>query len=648
MQASRIMGILVSLIICSGQAAAAEQVPVEAFANFNKVHSPRISPDGQHFAVAAELGEGNHALVIYRIQDMQQTMMLRLPRYELPAQMYWVSSKRLVIAKARQVGSREKPAAMGEIIATDFDGKNQKYIFGYQQSTRIAGVSRGFGYIESLPEERNGHFYMRRLSFDTHSSQLYDIDSERTTGRLIADIPIKDLSFVLDRKGVPRFAHGNDDNANYLLYAADANGENWKQVAPSQVGGKFVPFAFSADGQQLFAYLSEDDGPSMLVKSDLAGQNRVVLAKDEFGSVGDVEWTATPSEPFAAILGEGKPRMAYFDEKSPEAQLHQALSKSFPDKYVTYANHSSDGNISLFYAYSDRDPGAWYLFDRKQSKVSKILISREGIDAARMGERRPFRFKASDGLELSGFMTLPAGIQQPSGLPMVLVPHGGPHAPGDDWSFDTDAQFLASRGYLVLQVNFRGSQGRGYRFERAGYLKWGTRIQDDLLDGVRWAIAQGYANPDRICSYGASFGGYSALMTAARAPELIKCAVGSMGVYDLKMMYSKGDIKSTAFGRNYLARVIGRDDSELEANSPVSLASRIQAPVLLIHGEADERVPFAQSKAMKAALERAGHPPEWMAVPGEGHGFYKDENNVAYYRRLEAFIGKYIGAASQQ
>lgn len=636
-----------ALCVLSSHVTAAEPVPVEAFAKSNKLHSPRLSPDGQHLSVAADFGDGNHALLIYRLQDMQQTALLRLPRYELPAQIHWVSPKRLVIAKGRQMGSREEPTPMGEIIATDFDGKNQKYVFGYQQSTRTAGIDAGFGYIEGVPEVRNGHFYMRRLSMGATRSQLYDVDAERTTARLVADIPVKDLSFTLDRNGIPRFASGTDDNNNYLLYAADAQGENWSPVSSKELGGKFVPYSFSADGQHLFAFFSEDGGPSMLVKSDLRGRNRTVLAKDDFGSVGDVEWTTTPMEPFAATLGEGKPRMVYFDAASAEAQLHQKLNQSFPGMYVTYVNHSGDGAVSLLYAYSDRDPGAWYLFDRKQMKVSRLLAGREGLDPARMGERRPFRFKASDGMELDGFLTLPAGVQEPSRLPMILLPHGGPHAVGDDWAFDADAQFLASRGYLVLQINFRGSKGRGYRFEQAGYLKWGTRIQDDLLEGMRWAIGQGYADPARICSYGASFGGYSAMMTAARAPDLIKCAVGVSGLYDLKMMYSKGDIKSTRYGRNYLERVVGRDEAELAANSPTSLAAGIKVPVLLVHGEIDERTPFAQARAMKDALERAGNKPEWMAVPKEGHGFYKEENNIAFYQRLEAFLSRNIGPGKQ-
>jgi dipeptidyl aminopeptidase/acylaminoacyl peptidase len=625
-------------------ASAIEPVPVEAFAASGNIGIPRLSPDGRHLAVSVDFGEGHNGVVVYRLEDMQQTSLLRLPRYELPVQIRWVSAQRLVIAKGRQMGSREQPVPTGEIIASDLDGTSQKYVYGYRQGARIAGLSPGFGRIEGVPEVANGRFYMRRLSRGTNRSQLYDVDATRSTARLVADIPVKDLSFVLDRDGVPRYALGHDDDDNYLLYMAGPGG-NWTRVEASRLGGKFVPFSLTPDGRQVYAWFSQGGSPAVLVKADPDGSGRQVLARDEFASVGDLEWGPRPWEPFAATVGQGRPRPVYFDPASQEAQLHQAIVGNFPDGYATFLNHSDDRRTSLVYVYSDRDPGAWYLFDRNASSLSRLMSAREAIDPLRMGERRPIRFRAGDGMELGGIMTLPQGVSDPSRLPMVLLPHGGPHAEGDGWAFDNDAQFLASRGYLVLQVNYRGSRGRGEAFEQAGYLNWGTRIQDDLLDGVRWAVDRGYADPQRICAYGASFGAYSAMMAAARAPELIRCAAGLAGLYDLGMMYSKGDIRSTTYGRNYLSRVVGRDEAALAAQSPTALASRIRAPVLLVHGEIDERTPLAQARAMKDALDKAGNPPEWMVVPKEGHGFYNDSNNIAFYRRLESFLARHIGPA---
>ncbi len=612
---------------------ATELVPVEAFAESDAVTAPRLSPDGRHLAVSADLGDGNHAIVVYQVEGMQQTALLKLPRYELPVEAYWVSDQRLLVATGRMIGKRERPVSTGDIIATDFDGKNQKYIFGYQVNR--TGMGRGWGVIEQLPRVRNGHFYMRHLSGNSSRTMLYDMDATTGGHRLVGDIGIKDMDFVLDPNGTPRYAWGWTDFDTFVLRQANAQGKDW---APApELPGRFVPFAFSSDGQQVFATWSVDGGPASIVRSDFSGAARTTLASDAFGSVGDVEWNAA-GEPFAATLFHGKPKMVYFDEASVEAQEHKGLGAKFPGQYVTYVNHTSDGNASLLYAYSDRDPGAWYLYDRAKKTISLLMAARSRIDPAQMGERRYIRFKASDGLELDGYLTLPAGVQAPRHLPMVLLPHGGPHMPGDGWAFDNDAQFLASRGYLVLQVNFRGGEGRGFNFEQAGFRQWGTRVQDDLIDGVRWAVEQGYADPGRICSFGTSFGAYSALMVAARAPGLFRCAAGQAGLYDLEAFAEDSDAAGSRFGRSYITRVLGGDKAEWRANSPVALADRIKVPVFLAHGEIDKRTPYAQAVAMKKALERAGNAPEWMSVPGEGHGFYSDANNAEFYRRLEGFL----------
>lgn len=634
---------LAVLGLCAGSAHAAAPVPVEAFAVADTVGSPRLSPDGRHVAISTNLGDGNHAIAVHRVEDLARTALLRLPRYEMPVQMYWVSDRRLLIAKGRLYGAREAPAPMGEIIATDFDGSNQKYVYGYQQSTRMAGIERGFGYINDLPLVPNNRFYMRRLSHNSSRSMLYDVDTERATHRLVADIGVRNLDFVLDPDGVPRFASGTDDDDNFLLYASGKDGRDWHKVAADAAGGNFSPFALSPDGAQVFGLYTVDNGPASLVRTAADGSDREVLVEDPFGSVGGVEWDAA-KQPFAATLAHGRPRMVYFDPASAQADEHRMLGGLFPGYHVSYANHSQDGNLSLLLVYSDRDPGMWYLFDRAQAQVKLLFASREGIDPERMGERRYFRFAASDGMELDGYLTIPAGVGDPVSMPMVLLPHGGPHVQGDRWRFDTDAQFLASRGYLVLQVNYRGSLGRGYGFQQAGFHQWGGRIQDDLVDGVRWAIAQGHADPGRICAYGASFGAYSAMMVAARAPELISCAAGLAGLYDLKAFTTRSDVARSSSGRAYFNRAIGAGDDHLRANSPTALAAAIQAPVFLAHGSLDERTPYSQAVAMRKALEDAGRAPEWMAVPREGHGFYSDQNNIEFYQRLEAFLARHIGA----
>jgi dipeptidyl aminopeptidase/acylaminoacyl peptidase len=625
--------------VFSGTAQAASPPPVEAFVESGPISSPAMSPDGKHLAVSADLGDGNYALVVYRIAGMQSTTMLRLPRYELPVRIAWVSDRRLVIGKGRKLGSLEEPMPMGEIIATDLDGSNQRYVYGYLQSTRNAGLERGFGYIESLPSRRNGHFYMRRLSLDSRHSMLYDVDASTTTHRLMADVDVPDLRFVLDHDGVAQYAYGTDDNDNPLLFRRSGNG--WSPM--SQVQANWRPIAFARQPGRVYGWYSEAGGPAVLVASDPDGQQRSVLASDPFYSVDDLQWGPAPQTPFAARLGPGRPTLRYFEQDTTEAQLHRSLSQTLAGQYVDFVNFTEDGSGLLLRAYSDRDAGAWYIFDRPSNTLKLVIKARSALPAAQMNERRMVTFQASDGLILDGVLTVPGTAASGERLPMILLPHGGPHADGDGWAFDTDAQFLASRGYLVLQVNYRGGLGRGNRFERAGYRQWGERIQDDLVDGVRWAVGQGLADQTRICSYGASFGAYAAMMVQVKAPELFRCAVGVAGIYDLQMMYSKGDINRSDYGLNYLERAIGRDTAELAAHSPVMLADRIKVPVLLVHGEEDERAPFAQAKSLRAALTRSGNAPQWMSVPKEGHGFYKEANQITFYRTLERFLAEQLG-----
>ncbi|MDG6347550.1 prolyl oligopeptidase family serine peptidase [Luteimonas sp. 8-5] len=626
----------------AGAADAAERVPIEAFAISDALSSPRLSPDGKHIAVSADMSDGHHAIVVYQVDGMQQTSLLRLPRYQMPMEVHWADDERLLVATGRKIGAREKPVPTGDIIASDYDGKNQRFIFGWDVIR--AGIDRGWGVIEQMPRVRNGHFFMRHITPNSNRTMLYDMDTIRSQ-RLVGDIGARDMDFVLDPSGTPRFAWGWTDFNTFAVHETKDGGKTWMPATANQLDGQFVPYAFSADGKQVYATWSHGGGPSSLVRADPSGANLTTLASDEFGSVGEVEWN-TAGEPFAATLFHGRPQMVYFDETALESREHKALSSKFPGLYLTYVNHTSDGNATLLYAYSDRDPGAWYLYDRAKRTVAKLMASRSRIDPARMGERRYVRFPASDGLALDGYLTLPAGVQDPRNMPMVLLPHGGPHMPGDTWAFDNDAQFLASRGYIVLQVNFRGGEGRGYNFKSAGYRQWGTRVQDDLVDGVRWAVAQGYADPQRICSFGGSFGAYSALMVTVRAPGLFRCAVGQSGLYDLESLAEDSDAATSRLGPSYISRVIGDDQAVWRANSPLHLADKIKVPVFLAHGEIDKRTPYKQAVAMKKALERAGNAPQWLSVPGEGHGFYKDENNVEFYTRLEAFLAAHIGAGA--
>ncbi|WP_424681700.1 alpha/beta hydrolase family protein [Frateuria sp. YIM B11624] len=634
-----------AILLAPAVAMAADLLPVENFARHPPLSMPRLSPDGKYLAVRWDDGS-SHALVVYKVDDMSQpASMLRMPKYELPAGITWVSPTRLVVEKGKEFGSIDKPVSTGEIIATDVDGKHQDYLYGYEvrYSSRAAtrGTDRGWGTVDGLPERTNGHFYMAAMPWDSPDhSYLYDVDAEANTRHLVGDIGEGDMSFMVGADGQAHYAYGRNEDFDYVVYHRQDG--HWQRLTPQQIGGTFGPIDFTPDHQRIYAMYDAGGGPASLVEQDETGASRQVLAAAAFGNIGGIEWTALPRQPFATIPDTGLPQLTYIDPNLPAAKLHRALSQKFPGQYVHFIDYSEDGGQLLFSVTSDRNPGSYMLIDTHTYKVRKLFDAAPWIDPAKMAERRPLHFTASDGTELEAILTLPPGRSE-TNLPMVLLPHGGPIGVSDDWFYDDDAQFLANRGYLVLQVNYRGSGGRGEDFKEAGYLKWGTRIQEDLIDGVKWAIAQHYADPGRICVYGGSFGGYSAMMTVIRAPDMFKCAVGYAGVYDLKMMYKKGDIRASKSGRSYLTTVIGRNDAELDANSPDKLADKISVPVLLIHGEDDQRAPFAQAKAMRAALEAAHKPYEWMSKPGEGHGFYDEKNRVDFYNALQAFLEKHIG-----
>ena len=640
-------GVLAALPAIAQPAAAPAQVPLASFVHEDQFYNPRLAPDGKHIAITVRVASGDRfipVLMMYSLPDMQLTGAVRFPVYEVPANYHWVSPRRLVVAKGREFGSREAPQATGEVVATDIDGKKQEYLFGYRMRDLSSrgeryGNDRGFGYVEDVSKKRDGHVFVTSHAWEGDHSLLYDVDSAKATRTLLADLPMQDLTYILEHSGKPRFAIGVDEQSNAVEFRFDDAAGRWNKI--EKKAGRYRPFYFAPDDRDFIASYSARGEPDSLIRENLATGQRTTLFSDPVGSF-TAPLYSSASLPFGAHSTIGIARARYFDDKSTEAVLHQQLSTQFPGQYVHFIDFSDDGKLLLFSVKSDRDPGSYYLFERTTMKANLLFSAMEAIDPAHMSERRPISLKARDGLELHGYMTMPAHAPG-ARLPLVVLPHGGPHGPYDTWFFDEDAQFLASRGYAVLQVNFRGSGGRGAQFQEAGYRHWGGKIIDDLEDATRWAIAQGEVDGGRVCAYGASFGAYASMMLAARDPALYKCAVGYVGVYDLKLLAKPENNRQDAFVANTFRKYVGDDRAELERNSPVMLAERIKSPVFLVHGGNDRRAPVEHAHAMRAALTAAGRPPEWFLAPNEGHGFYDTANRTAFYQKLEAFLDKNIG-----
>ncbi len=623
-------------------------LPISDFARHSRLFDPRLSPDGKHLLVRMDDASGReHALLVYQLSNMSIISELRMPIYELPLDPVWVSNDWIALSIGKALGTIDAPGNTGQVIATDITGRHQFYLFGWNKHSRGPFASRrtsdpGMGFIVGHPATPDGHLYLRAEPFGRDNlSILYNINVPHNARHQLAEMDVHGMSFLVGPKGRAVYAYGNNADFDYVTYRQFGNGR-WTRLDPEKVGDYFEPIAFTADGQHVYAFVDKDGGPSALVTEALDGSHRQVLARNAFASVGDIQWTASPRRPFAVIPEVGVPKPIFLDANAPDAKLYRALQKAFPFEIIDFINFSQDGGKLLFRASNDRDPGTYYLLDMHTHKVRKLFAVEPWIHPKQMATRYPFRFKASDGTTLEGILTFPLHRKQDN-LPMVLVPHGGPYGIRDDWYFDEDAQFLANRGYLVLQVNFRGSGGRGTRFEHAGYGQWGTGMQQDLIDGVKWTIAHHFADPKRICVYGGSFGGYSAMMSVIRAPHLFKCAISYAGVYDLAMLLHKGNIQSTKSGRSYLGTVLSHDPAKLAANSPDKLAAKIDVPVLLVHGKGDKQAPFAGALAMRAALEAAHKPFEWMAVAHEGHGFYTAKHRAAFLAKMQAFLAKNIG-----
>jgi dipeptidyl aminopeptidase/acylaminoacyl peptidase len=257
------------------------------------------------------------------------------------------------------------------------------------------------------------------------------------------------------------------------------------------------------------------------------------------------------------------------------------------------------------------------------------------MNPAEMQQTQVDEVITSDGVAIPVRLTLPS-TEGP--VPLIINPHGGPHGISDDWAFNYETQLFASRGFAVLQMNFRGSGGLGKSFEEAGHRQWGGRMIEDIAAAALWAMSKGDIDHSRVCAYGASYGAYAAYMLAIREPKMLRCVAGYVGVYDLNLMYSTGDVPESWGGTAFLERVIGRQKSELDDFSPVTHASKIDIPSMIIHGEDDNRAPIEHAYALRTALEESGKTPVWLKLDDSGHGAGNLENRVKLYNGLLEFF----------
>ena len=325
------------------------------------------------------------------------------------------------------------------------------------------------------------------------------------------------------------------------------------------------------------------------------------------------------------------------------------MDRLLPDTVNLIVSRSEDEKRLLVLAFSDRDPGTYYLIDLRSAKPKggKLGERMEGFPVKSAVPIYPISYQARDGEEIHGYLTLPAG-EKKKGLPLVVLPHGGPTV-RDIWGCDPLVQFLASRGYAVLQMNFRGSPGYGTEFYDKGKREVGRGMQDDIEDGTRWAIAKRIADPGRIAIVGASYGGYAALFAMGHNPELYRCGISIAGVTDWTDIIKERKGEEYKFAYQHFREWIGDpklNQEFLASISPVNFAAKITAPVFIVQGKDDLTVPPKQARKMVTALEKAGRPPQVLYFSEEGHGFTKEKNRAKLYTEIEKFLAKNLAPRS--
>ncbi|MFC3550147.1 alpha/beta hydrolase family protein [Lysobacter cavernae] len=643
---------MLGIMLSVGTAVAADQpaaaLDVQAFVKKDQFRTIKISPAGDYHAATLPL-EDRTALVIRRRTDMAATASVEFGKHQHIVDFWWVNPERVLISMAYKIGDLEEPMPTGELYAIDADGGRVENLIGQ----RVVGRS-GDTRIQPKKVEAVAAFLIDDLPDDDKnviiSVEAFNADPLARVERLnvytghrsaITLAPVRNARFTTDSQGIVRFARGFGADGINKLYYRKSDEASWQLINDEARSDRIeLALGFSADDKVAYLQVEQASGPDAIVAMDVATGLRKELLRDDDSDPARVIYRPGSSVPIGAVFMDGKPRMAFFDDASPEARLYRSLATAFGGDVPFITSSTADGNLSLVETYGDRNPGDFFVFDGVAKKADYLISRRNWFNPATMAGMRPIALTARDGLPLKGYLTLPPGSDGKN-LPMVVMPHGGPYGVRDDWGFSDEPQLLASAGYAVLQINFRGSSGYGRAFTQAGAREWGGKMQDDVTDATRWAIQQGIADAGRVCIYGASYGGYSALLGVAKEPDLYKCAAGYVGVYELPLMYEEDAMRSGS-NRTYLQRWVGAREQLAEV-SPTRMADRIKVPVFLAAGGEDQRAPIAHSKLMEKALRKASVPVETLYYDTEGHGFYVEEHQREYYSRLLAFLSRSLG-----
>ncbi len=634
----RLTGYVATLACILSPFAGAQPPSVEDFFRNPEFTQMKLSPNGEWIAALTSVNKRRN-LAVLSVDDNLAVPITNARRTDI-SDFYWITNERLVYLI--DIDGNE---AFG-LFAIDRDGSNWRELVGPRDGVQVFPR-------QVLPLDRLERDPDHMLVTDNERRKLYP-DVFRLNihnGRMTREAPNPGYvtDWITDHAGIVRVGIGSTDNPRDLvtqIVYRDSVDDDWRVLTEfSQFDEHgFTPLGFSADNRTLY------------VRSDIGRDTQALYTYDPaVGALGELVFGHTEVDVGTIALSPKDERLlaVSYEFERPEihavdpafAALREAIDTALPNTFNRVVSVSDDEQRMLILASSDIDPGGFYLLDRPRSQLRFYASRMSWLSTTALAEMQPVTITARDGVVLHAYLTLPNGSSGKN-LPLILNPHGGPYGIRNHWGFEREVQFLASRGYAVLQVNYRGSGGYGKEFMDIAQRQWGLAMQDDLIDAVRWAIAQDIADPDRICIYGASYGGYAAMVGITTNPELFRCGVNYVGVVDLPELYAYWSASPIASGTEaWFKRAIGdprADRARLAAASPINNLRGLDVPLFIIHGRRDPRVPVAQAEALTRALRRLEVDFDLLIKNDEGHGFVKEQNNFELYTRLEAFFAEHL------
>ncbi len=517
------------------------------------------------------------------------------------------------------------------LFAVDKDGSNLLDLTPFD-GVKIDMVDE----LEEIPNEVLIGMNQR----DPEVFDVYRLNIVTGEMHLVAENPGSVTRWVTDHDGCIRVAITANGLENTLLYR-DRDTEEFREVLHTNFKEQLEPFFFSFDNKYLYALSNLGRDRAAIVKFDIAnGRELEVIFEHPEVDADGLAYSRFRKVLTTIAYTTWKQQREYLDERTRE--LYDKLAQKLPGYELGISDYTRDEETFIVRAYSDRSMGAFYLYELASDTLTLLAAVSPWLKEEDLAEMKPIVYRSRDGLTINGYLTLPVG-REPKGLPVIVNPHGGPWV-RDRWTFNPEVQFLANRGYAVLQMNYRGSTGFGRKFWEASFKQWGRTMQDDITDGVNWLINEGIADPKRVAIYGASYGGYATLAGVTFTPDLYACAVDYVGVSNL-LTFLNTMPPYWMPHRETMYEMVGNpvtDRVELEAASPVFHVDKIKTPLMVVQGAKDPRVNIDESDQIVKALHARGVDVPYLVKENEGHGFRNEENRFDVYEAMETFFEKHL------